>query len=140
MLPDYISGVQRWEQLVKMTEDEELEYNITLHRGVSVSKIDREQKCVVDDKGNITFMMFLLWLRAVRAAMPRNVPTLKGIFTMRTRTDADNFKYMVPANGHVVIVGGGLLGLELAASLREVNIKVTIIQRISRFLDRQLDE
>ncbi len=140
MLPDYISGAQRWEQLVKMTEEEELEYNITLHRGLSVSKIDREQKCVVDAKGNITFYDVLIVATGSRAAMPRNVPILKGIFTMRTRTDADNFKYTVPANGHVVIVGGGLLGLELAASLREVNIKVTIIQRISRFLDRQLDE
>jgi ferredoxin-nitrate reductase len=39
----------------------------------------------------------------------------------------------------VVIVGGGLLGIELAASLREVNIPVTIVQRISRLMDRQLD-
>jgi ferredoxin-nitrate reductase len=37
-------------------------------------------------------------------------------------------------------VGGGLLGLELAASLRELNVKVTVIQRISRFMDRQLDQ
>ena len=58
---------------------------------------------------------------------------------MRSRTDADNFKNHVPENGHVVIVGGGLLGLEMAASLREVGYKITIIQRISRFLDRQLD-
>jgi ferredoxin-nitrate reductase len=39
----------------------------------------------------------------------------------------------------VVIVGGGLLGLEMADSLREVGAKVTIVQRISRFMDRQLD-
>jgi ferredoxin-nitrate reductase len=39
----------------------------------------------------------------------------------------------------VVIVGGGLLGLEMAASLREIGAKVTIVQRISRFMDRQLD-
>jgi ferredoxin-nitrate reductase len=45
----------------------------------------------------------------------------------------------MPKNGHVVIVGGGLLGLEMAASLREMGIKITIVQRISRFLNRQLD-
>jgi len=43
-------------------------------------------------------------------------------------------------DGHVVIVGGGLLGLEMAASLREMGIKITIVQRISRFLNRQLDD
>ena len=46
---------------------------------------------------------------------------------------------LIPAKGKVVIVGGGLLGIELAASLREVNVEVTIIQRISRLMDRQLD-
>lgn len=140
MLPDYISGVQRWEQLVKMTEDEEAEYNIRLHRGISITKIDRENKLVVDSNGNSTGYDVLIVATGSRAAVPRNAPALKGIFTMRTRTDADNFKHTVPPDGHVVIVGGGLLGLELAASLREVNVKVTIIQRISRFLDRQLDE
>jgi ferredoxin-nitrate reductase len=39
----------------------------------------------------------------------------------------------------VVIVGGGLLGLELAASLREIGRQVSIVHRSSRFLDRQLD-
>jgi ferredoxin-nitrate reductase len=41
----------------------------------------------------------------------------------------------------VVIVGGGLLGLELAASLREMGrqVSISIIHRSSRFLDRQLD-
>lgn len=139
MLPDYISGAQYWEQLVKMTDAEEVAYDIKLHRGVSIEKIDRENKLVTDSNGVVTPYEVLIIATGSRAAVPRNVPKLNGIFTMRSRTDADNFKYTVPRNGHVVIVGGGLLGLELAASLREVNIKVTIIQRISRFLDRQLD-
>jgi ferredoxin-nitrate reductase len=75
-----------------------------------------------------------------RAAMLKDVPPLKGIFTMRSKIDADDFKNHVDAaKGKVVIVGGGLLGIELAASLREVNVEVIIIQRISRLMDRQLD-
>jgi Anaerobic dehydrogenases, typically selenocysteine-containing len=139
MLPDYISGTQSWEQLIKMKESEEPGFNIKLHKGVSIEKIDREQKFVVDSTGKTTFYDVLIMATGSRAAVPRNVPALKGIFTMRSRTDADAFKSHVPPNGHVVIVGGGLLGLELAASLREVDIRVTIVQRISRFLDRQLD-
>ena len=139
MLPDYISGTQSWDQLVKMKDSEEIGYNIKLYRGVSIEKVDRENKCVIDSTGRTTYYDVLLMATGSRAAVPRNVPALKGIFTMRSRTDADEFKNHVPADGHVVIVGGGLLGLELAASLREVDIKVTIVQRISRFLDRQLD-
>ncbi|GAA4323624.1 hypothetical protein GCM10023149_24680 [Mucilaginibacter gynuensis] len=140
MLPDYISGEQQWEQLVKMKDSEEPAYNISLLRGVSIEKIDRENKCVLDSRGKRTAYDVLLMATGSRAAIPKNIPKLPGVFSMRTRTDADNFKKHVPKNGHVVIVGGGLLGLEMAASLREIGISITIIQRTSRFLNRQLDE
>ncbi|SEM62580.1 ferredoxin-nitrate reductase [Mucilaginibacter gossypiicola] len=140
MLPDYISGEQRWEQLVKMTDEEEPELKIRLLRGVSVEKIDRANKYVLDSRGVKTYYDVLLLATGSRAAIPKNVPSLPGIFSMRSRNDADNFKKHVPKNGHVVIVGGGLLGLEMAASLREIGITITIIQRTSRFLNRQLDE
>ena len=139
MLPDYISGHQQWEQLVKMQDAEEPAYNIHLLRGVSVEEVNRAEKYVVDSRGQRTEYDVLIMATGSRAAVPRQVPTLPGIFTMRSRTDADNFKNHLPAQAHVVIVGGGLLGLEMAASLREVGTKVSIIQRISRFLDRQLD-
>ncbi|MCO5948331.1 nitrate reductase [Mucilaginibacter flavidus] len=139
MLPDYISGEQQWEQLVKMKDSEEPGYRINLLRGVSVEKIDRETKYVIDARGIKTPYDVLIMATGSRAAIPKNVPSLPGIFTMRSRTDADNFKKHIKKNGHVVIVGGGLLGLEMAASLREMGIRITIIQRTSSFLNRQLD-
>lgn len=139
MLPDYISGEQKWEQLVKMTDEEEPSYRIRLHRGVGIDKIDREQKYVLDSLGRKTPYDILIMATGSRATLPKNVPSLPGIFTMRSRTDADNFKKHVPKDGHVLIVGGGLLGLEMAASLREIGVRITIVQRISRFLNRQLD-
>ncbi|HEY4327361.1 MAG TPA: molybdopterin-dependent oxidoreductase [Mucilaginibacter sp.] len=139
MLPDYISGEQQWEQLVKIKDSEESGYKIRLLRGVSVEKIDRTKKTVTDSRGIKTPYDVLLVATGSRAAVPKNVPSLPGIFTMRSRNDADNFKKHIPKNAHVVIVGGGLLGLEMAASLREIGVKITIIQRVSRFLNRQLD-
>ena len=123
-----------------MKDADEPAYNIRLLRGVSVEKIDRVNKQVIDSRGIKTGYDVLLIATGSRAAIPRNVPSLPGIFSMRSRTDADNFKKHVPVDGHVVIVGGGLLGLEMAASLREMGIKITIVQRISRFLNRQLDD
>ena len=139
MLPDYISGHQNWGQLVKMQDGEEPAYHISLLRGVSVEEVNRAEKYVVDSRGQRTDYDVLILATGSRAAVPRNVPALPGIFTMRSRTDADDFKRHLPAQAHVVIVGGGLLGLEMAASLREGGTRVTIVQRISRFLDRQLD-
>jgi ferredoxin-nitrate reductase len=139
MLPDYISGEQSWEQLVKMKDSEEPEYRIRMHRGLSIEKIDRANKVVTDSRGVKTPYDVLVLATGSRASVPKNVPSLPGIFTMRSRNDADAFIKHVPQGGHVVIVGGGLLGLEMAASLREIGKRVTIVQRVSRFLNRQLD-
>lgn len=140
MLPDYISGAQEWQQLVKMKDEEEFDFNIKLHRGVSIEHIDRENKIVTDSKGIIHHYDVMLMATGSRATMLRDIPNMQGIFTMRSRVDADNFKNHVdPSKGKVLILGGGLLGIELAASLREVNVEVCIVQRISRLMDRQLD-
>lgn len=140
LLPDYISGALPWNNLVKMTDEQEHEYKIKLHRGVSIEKIDRDNKIVTDCFGNSHPYDILIIATGSRAAMLRDLPSISGIFTMRSRVDADNFRSHINASGgKVVIVGGGLLGIELAAALREVNVEVTIVQRISRLMDRQLD-
>lgn len=140
MLPDYISGVQQWHHLIKMKDDEEKDFNIMLHRGLSIDHIDRENKIVTDSNGVEHNYDVLIMATGSRPFMLKDIPDLNGIFTMRSRIDADNFKRHVdPSKGKVVIVGGGLLGIELAASLREVNVEICIVQRISRLMDRQLD-
>jgi ferredoxin-nitrate reductase len=140
LLPDYISGALTWDNLVKMTDAEEKEYRIKLYRGTSVEKIDRQAKTVTDSNGQTHDYDILLMATGSRPAMLRDVPAMEGIFTMRSRTDADSFiAHVDSSKGNVIIVGGGLLGIELAASLRQVNVKVTIVQRISRLMDRQLD-
>lgn len=140
LLPDYINGMLTWSNLVKMTDEEEYGYNIKLNRGTWIERIDRTEKTVTDNKGIIHHYDVLVMATGSRPAMLKDIPSMKGIFTMRSRADADSFKaYINSSQGRVLIIGGGLLGIELAASLSEKNIPVTIIQRISRLMDRQLD-
>jgi ferredoxin-nitrate reductase len=141
MLPDYISETQTWEQLVKLREDQFSENNIKVYKGVSIENIDRKNKVVVDSNGEEHTYDRLIIGTGSRAFMPPNVPKIPGIFNMRSRIDADSLKpFLQKANSKALIVGGGLLGLELAASLRDLDVSVTVIQRISRFMDRQLDQ
>jgi ferredoxin-nitrate reductase len=139
MLPDYVSGTQEWSQLVKLKDEDESSLNITLKKGVFIEKIDKENKIILDSNGESHSYDVLLVGTGSRAAIPPGAPSMPGIFTMRSRYDADNFKNFVNKESKVVIVGGGLLGLEMAASLHELDIDVTVIQRISRLMDRQLD-
>ncbi|RYE05648.1 MAG: NAD(P)H-nitrite reductase, partial [Sphingobacteriaceae bacterium] len=73
MLPDYISGEQTWQQLVKMTDEEEPGYNIRLLRGVTVEKVDRVNKIVTDSRGVKTAYDVLIMATGSRASIPKNV-------------------------------------------------------------------
>ncbi|MDQ3393193.1 MAG: molybdopterin-dependent oxidoreductase [Bacteroidota bacterium] len=141
LLPEYVNSTLSWENLQKFKKGEIDKLNIKVHKGVSVVSINREHKSIVDSMGDVLSYDKLILATGSRAFVPRDVPMrLPGLFTMRNRSDADELKKYLNYDGHVVIVGGGLLGLELAASLREINIKVTIIQLSSRLMERQLDQ
>ncbi|MCD0489135.1 molybdopterin-dependent oxidoreductase [Pedobacter sp. MC2016-14] len=140
LLPDYIIGTLNWENLIKMSDLEETDYRIKLHRGIGIEGIDKEAKTVTDCNGVIHHYDVLVLATGSRAFALKDLPKLAGIFSMRSRNDADSFrKHLSRTNNKVVIVGGGLLGIELAASLSETGSQVTIIQRISRLMGRQLD-
>lgn len=140
MLPDYISGAQHWGQIVKMTDAEETGYRIRLHRGISIVNIDKEGKRILDDRGHWHDYDILLLATGSRPFILKDTPRLPGIFSMRTRRDADDFlRHLDREAGKVVIIGGGLLGIELAGSLMEIGVPALILQRSSKLMDRQLD-
>src|SRR5690606_16948160 len=113
---------------------------VSLHIENEIVMINRSQQYVVDKHGEKHFYDKLLMATGSRANVPKEAPVhLPGIFTMRMRKDADDLKKYLKPDGHVVIIGGGLLGLELAASLCEMGIRISIIQLSSRLMERQID-
>lgn len=139
MLPDYINGTQTWDQLLKLRDQEFDEFNIKVHKGVGIKYIDKKNKVVIDDLDQEHYYDKLFLGTGSRAFMPKNFPDIAGIFNMRSRVDADTLAQFLKPKAKVIVVGGGLLGLELAAALAEMKIEVIVIQRISRLMDRQLD-
>src|SRR5690606_15773778 len=120
---------------------------INIHYNNSIQKIDRKNNTIIDANGNLHSYDQLILATGSSPFIPTDVHLdLPGRFTMRNKTDADRFKdyleqtNLPPEQQHVVIVGGGLLGLELAAALKQKDLKVTIIQRSSRLMERQLDK
>ncbi|MCS6824643.1 MAG: molybdopterin-dependent oxidoreductase [Cytophagaceae bacterium] len=140
MLPEYISGQQSWNKLQKHNPQQEKDWNIHILRNTEIVNIDRENKKVTDSQGHQHTYDILVLATGSRPRLPEYAPAhMKGIFTLRTKYDADKLLEEITSGQHVVIVGGGLLGLELAAALNEINIQVTIVHRSSRLMDRQLD-
>ncbi|MBU2913305.1 nitrate reductase [Reichenbachiella agariperforans] len=140
LLPEYINQHKQWEDLLKFKYGELEELNVHLHTSCSIDKINREDKTVIDQFGTEHDYDILIMATGSRAFVPPNVPIDKpGLFTMRDRKSADDLKAFTGNQGHVIIVGGGLLGLELASALREIDIEVSIIQLSARLMERQLD-
>ncbi len=147
LLPEYVTEELTWEELLKIKQQELAKLNVTLHPETLINKIDKKNKIVTDSNKDTHTFTKLILATGSRAFIPQDVQIdLPGRFTMRNKSDADSFKNYLDETGlppeqqHVVIVGGGLLGLELAAAMKHKNVKITIVQRASRLMERQLDQ
>ncbi|MGB2128529.1 MAG: molybdopterin-dependent oxidoreductase [Flavicella sp.] len=147
LLPEYVSEELTWQQLQKIKKGELEKLNVKLHAKNHIVSIDRKQKQITDSKGDIHSYDLLVMATGSRAFIPKDTQIDQpGRFTMRNKADADGLKEYLEATGlpheeqHVVIVGGGLLGLELAAALNKRNVNITLIQRAGRLMERQLDK
>lgn len=146
LLPEYVNEELSWESLQKLKKGELEKLRVRLHSKNGIQTINSKEKYVKDDLGEVHDYDLLVMATGSRAFVPNEVRMdLPGRFTMRERIDADRLKKYLsetklpPSEQHVVIVGGGLLGLELAAALKKININISIIQRAPRLMERQLD-
>ena len=146
LLPEYVTAELSWDKLLKIKDDALGKLNITMKSGVGIDAINTTDKTVVDSQGITHTFDNLILATGSRPFIPENAQLhLPGRFTIRKKEDADRLKNylddtkLIPEEQHVVIVGGGLLGLELAAALKHKKVKITIIQRASRLMERQLD-
>jgi ferredoxin-nitrate reductase len=140
LLPEYVNESLPWARLQKFNVGEFESLNVHLSLDNEITAINRTQKFVVDKHGKKHFYDKLVIATGSRANVPKDAPLhLPGVFTMRTRHDADTLKTFLKPEGSVLIIGGGLLGLELAASLAEIDINVSILQLGSRLMERQID-
>jgi nitrite reductase [NAD(P)H] large subunit len=113
---------------------------VTLKYGCAVTEIDvgrRELKIANDE--SVAFSKLVL----ATGSMPLrlNVPgaELKGVNTFRDSRDVDLLLTLAAARKRVVVIGGGLLGLEAAYGLAKAGAPVTLVHLMDRLMERQLD-
>jgi len=113
---------------------------VTLKYGCAVTEIDvgrRELKIANDE--SIAFSKLVLATGSTPLRL--NVPgaELKGVNTFRDSRDVDLLVALAAARKRVVVIGGGLLGLEAAYGLAKAGAPVTLIHLMDRLMERQLD-
>ena len=112
------------------------EARIDVLSGRTVLAIDRAAKRVaLDDGAAVPYEKLLL----ATGARPRALPgtTDRGrIAALRSHDDAMRIRAHLVEGSHIAILGGGFIGLELAASARKLGATVTLIEGLPRVLTR----
>ena len=111
---------------------------VTLRYGVRATAVDALARQVALSNGaqlSFSKLVFATGSRPIKPAIPGI--DLPGVFTFR---DIDDVETIGKAAGaRVVVIGGGLLGLEAAHGLAKARAHVTVVHLMERLMERQLD-
>ncbi|SFN24584.1 NAD(P)/FAD-dependent oxidoreductase [Marinobacter pelagius] len=111
--------------------------DITLILGRKVIDVRSDQQTVVLDSGQSLKYDFLIIASGVR---PRALPNIQGenIIYLRTFEEAQKIKSFIHDREKLVIIGGGVIGLEVAAAALVKECDVTVIEASDRLMARSL--
>lgn len=139
-LIDYLAGSASESDLVIFRPQWYENNRITVHPGVVATQIDPDAHTVVCADGTTYSYDRLL---VATGGIPA-VPAVTGIrqdfvFTLRSLADAQHIKQFAQQCESVLVMGGGVLGIETAHALVRTGKQVTVIEFFPRLLPRQMD-
>src|SRR5215469_6873146 len=113
---------------------------VTVKYGSLASEIDvgrRELKIAGEESIEFSRLVLATGSTALRLNVPG--AELSGVHTFRDTRDVDILLALAARKKRVVVVGGGLLGLEAAYGLAKAGTPVTLLHLMDRLMERQLD-
>lgn len=117
------------------------EHRIDVRLGMRAAQIDRANRAVRTVDG-ATFGYDALVLAT--GSRPRRLQLpgaeLAGVHYLRDLHDSERLRAELRPGAHAVVIGGGYIGLETAATLRHLGIEVTVLEMASRTMNRVVAE
>ena len=136
---DYLRGSTGRDAVRVKATDAWAADGVELELETPVEAIDLRARHVVAEGGRRWgFWRLLLATGSEARSLPVPGADLPGVFTLRTFDQADAIRAAALAAGQAVVVGGGWIGAEVAASLRQLDVAVTMIMSRSLPLERVL--
>lgn len=103
-------------------------HQIELLRGTAVTAIDPGgSRGALEDARELAYDLLLLAMGAEPRLIPVPGAKLDGVYYLRTLADCEALRACLDAGGHVVVVGAGWIGSEVAASTRQRGLEVTMV-------------
>jgi 3-phenylpropionate/trans-cinnamate dioxygenase ferredoxin reductase subunit len=116
-------------------------HNVVLERQASCTAIDRAAHEVVTASGRrYPYDALVIATGSLVRELPQWPLGMPRVHYLRTQADARTLAGALRQGKHLVIVGGGLIGLEVAASATQLGVKTTVLEVGPRILARVCDE
>ncbi|MCL5947348.1 MAG: FAD-dependent oxidoreductase [Chloroflexi bacterium] len=114
----FLQGKQAEAEIGLISEQELADLDLAFYRGVNASQLDLAlQQVVLSNRENIKFDRLILATGSYNRRLPIPGIDLEGVFSLRTLDDAVALRATAEAAAHIVIIGAGFIGCEVAASL-----------------------
>jgi nitrite reductase (NADH) large subunit len=139
-LIEFLAGNVSKENLFAFPDDWFAKKNISVHLGQPVLGLHPDSKEIeLNGGGRESFDVLLLANGASSWMPPISGAEKMGVFTLRSLDDAAGILDWTDKYPEVAIIGGGLLGLEIARAIRSRGAEVHVVEFFPRLLPRQLD-
>jgi nitrite reductase (NADH) large subunit len=140
MLSPVLSGDKTYEEIVTHSDEWYAEHGVTCRFGEHVTAIDRDAKTVTGENGTVSYDKLVIATGSAPFIIPVPGHELPGVISYRDLDDTNAMIEAAAKGGKAVVIGGGLLGLEAAAGLKERGMDVTVLHLMGHLMERQLDE
>ncbi|OGB50823.1 MAG: pyridine nucleotide-disulfide oxidoreductase [Burkholderiales bacterium RIFOXYC12_FULL_60_6] len=139
----WLAGEMDSAQLVMRAPEVLARKAIELRTNVSVSAIDRAAKLVtLSDGSTLPYTGLVLATGATPRSLPLPGGDAQGVFALRSRIEAsaiaERMAVCIEKQLPVIVIGGGFIGLEVAATARKKGLSVTVLEAAPRLLGRVL--
>ncbi|WP_106744910.1 nitrite reductase large subunit NirB [Yoonia maritima] len=140
MLSPVLSGEKTYEEIVTHSAEWYEENGVTCRFGERVASVDRARKVVIAENGDeLPYDKLMFGTGSNPFIIPMPGHDLEGVIAYRDLEDTELMMSMNETN-KVVVIGGGLLGLEAAAGMAARGVDVTVVHIMGHLMERQLDE
>ena len=132
----YLSGELSYERLFikqrKFFDELDVEFNLSCR----VEKISTNKKQIQTKEGQHNYERLVIATGTRPRRISIDLHESKNIYYLRNIEDAEKIKNSIKKNQSIVIIGGGYIGLEVAATAIKFGCEVTVIEQQDRVMKR----